>query len=249
MPTRAVTVTLGTIGASAGPFNISDNVLGVIAMGVTRAQLLAGYVVNTDVNSTSITVNSVGPCTNSIVISMPTPTPTPTPTPGPSPTPTPTPSPTPIGQSVFFDVNYTGISDICGDGGRAWSRLTGPSGSIVSVTVNVTHPIPSIVGSTAIIKGSLYDTVLPSTYPTPGTVLTETSASIASVDVPAVLSNSGSINITIPSSGYKDIMLIYRTYNLAGNFTSGNALATITGFNGTPVVGGGFLTATYGCTE
>ena len=249
MPTRSITVTVASIGASAGPFNISDNVLGVIAMNVSRAQLLAGYAVNSDVNSTTITVNSIGACSNSITIILPTPTPTPTPTPGPSPTPTPTPTVTPVSQTVFFDTNYTSTSDVCGQGGRAWSRLTGPSGSVVQLTLSVTHPIPTISGSIACIKGSLYETTLPSTNPAVGSVLTEASASVGAAFVPFILSDTETVNITLPASGYKDMMLIYRTSNLVGNFTSGNAVLFISGLNGSPVTGGGSIAATYGCTD
>ena len=79
MPTRIATVTISSIGTDAGPFNISDNLLGVIASGVTRTQLLAGFNVNTDVNSTVITVASTGICTNTLDIFLQTPTPSPTP--------------------------------------------------------------------------------------------------------------------------------------------------------------------------
>lgn len=249
MPTRSVIVSLGTIGVSTGPFNISDNVLGVIAMGVTRAQLLAGYAVDSDVNATTITINSTGVCTNSIAISLPTPTPTPTPTPGPSATPTPTPTPTPIAQSVFFDTNYSAASDICGQGGREWTRLTGPSGSTVQITLEVYHPVVSLTDSTGCINGSLYETTLPSTNPTPGTIITAASASISSASVPSVLSDSKVVNIVIPASGYKDIMLVYRTTNLGSNYTSGYSIAYVSGFNGSPVTGGPSISATYGCSD
>lgn len=249
MPTRPVTVLLGTIGASAGPFNISDNVLGVIAMGVTRAQLLAGYVVNSDVNASSIVVKSVGPCTNSITITLPTPTPTPTPTPGPPATPTPTPTPTPVIQSVFFDTNYTSTSDICGEGGRAWTRLTGPSGSIVNLTVDIYHPVMGLISSTGCIRGSLYETTLPSINPVTGSLLTTAYDSIDVAFVPAILTNNNTVSVTIPASGYKDIILVYRTTNLLNNFTNGYATAYISAFNGSPVSNGPFITAIYGCSD
>ena len=102
MPVQSVLVTVSSIAASEGPFKIYDNVLGLLATGVTVVQLLAGYLVNADVNATSITVVSDAPCNTSLIIPIirptltPTPTPTRTPsTPTPTPTPTRTPTPTP----------------------------------------------------------------------------------------------------------------------------------------------------------
>jgi len=62
MPTTQVTITVNTIGADCGPFTITDNVLGTIASGVTRSNLLDGYIVNADENATSVTVTSTGVC-------------------------------------------------------------------------------------------------------------------------------------------------------------------------------------------
>jgi hypothetical protein len=104
MAVQTVLVTVSSIGTNAGPFTISDNVLGVLVTGVSAAQLLAGVFVNSDVTATSISVVSDAPCNTSLsipIIYPPTPTPTqtktptPTPTQTPGPTPTQTPGPTP----------------------------------------------------------------------------------------------------------------------------------------------------------
>lgn len=68
MPTIAVNINLTTIGTGAGPFTISDNVLGVLATNVPRTSLLGNYVVNADTTATQITVTSTGECTNAITI-------------------------------------------------------------------------------------------------------------------------------------------------------------------------------------
>jgi hypothetical protein len=97
MPVQSVLVTVSSIAASEGPFKIYDNVLGLLATGVTVVQLLAGYLVNSDITATSITIVSDAPCNTSLIIPItypPTPTPTSTPTPTPTKTPTPTPTPT-----------------------------------------------------------------------------------------------------------------------------------------------------------
>jgi hypothetical protein len=94
MAVQTVLVTVSSIGINAGPFTISDNVLGVLATGVSAAQLLAGFLVNSDVAATSILVLSGPPCNTSLSIPIISPTPTPTATPTRTPTPTPTPTPT-----------------------------------------------------------------------------------------------------------------------------------------------------------
>lgn len=247
MPTRSVTVTVSTIGASAGPFNISDNVLGIIAMNVTSAQLQAGYVVNTDVNSSTITVTSIGTCTNSLAITLPTPTPTPTPTPGPTNTPTPTPTPTPV--PVFFDTSYNSTSNINGEGGKAWTRLMGPSGSSVEITLFAEHYISSIQGVSACISGSLNETTLPSINPAVGTEISSVSGTVLAASVPNYLTDTQTTIITIPSTGYKDLVIVYRTKNLLSNYSSGYLQATITAVNSSPVVNGDFIVATYGFSD
>lgn len=247
MPTRAVTITVTTIGASAGPFNISDNVLGVIAMNVTSAQLQAGFVVNTDVNSSTITVTSIGTCTNSLAITMPTPTPTPTPTPGPTNTPTPTPTPTPV--PVFFDTEYSSTSNVCGEGGKAWTRLVAPSGSLVEITLYAQHYVSSIQGVSACISGSLNATTLPSINPAVGAEIAGVTATVLAASVPNYLSATQATIITMPAAGYKDLVIVYRTKNLLTNFSSGYLQATITAVNSNPVTNGDFITATYGCSD
>jgi hypothetical protein len=247
MPTRSVTVTVSTIGASAGPFNISDNVLGVIAMNVTSAQLQAGFVVNTDVNSSTITVISVGTCTNSLAIVLSTPTPTPTPTAGPTNTPTPTPSPTPV--PVFFDTSYTSTRDTKGGGGRSWTRLTGPPGSLVEITLFAEHYISSIQGASACISGSINETVLPSINPAVGTEIASVSGTVIAASVPNYLSDTQITIITIPAGGYKDLIIVYRTKNLLSNFNNGSLKATITAVNSISISNGDFILATYGFSD
>jgi hypothetical protein len=98
MAVQTVLVTVSSIGTNAGPFTISDNVLGVLVTGVSAAQLLDGVFVNSDVTATSISVVSDAPCNTSLsipIIYPPTRTPTPTPTRTPTPTPTLTRTPTP----------------------------------------------------------------------------------------------------------------------------------------------------------
>ena len=98
MAVQSILVTVSSIGADEGPFKIYDNVLGLLATGVSVVQLLTGYLVNADVNATSITVVSDAPCNTSLIIPIIrlTPTPTPTVTRTPTPTPTPIPTRTPI---------------------------------------------------------------------------------------------------------------------------------------------------------
>lgn len=81
MPTP-VTITISTIGTDCGPFTITDNVIGTIASGVTRSNLLSGYVVNTDDSASSVTVTSTGVCAGTNlsipindIVCPPTPTP------------------------------------------------------------------------------------------------------------------------------------------------------------------------------
>jgi hypothetical protein len=245
MSTKSITVTVSSIGASAGPFNISDNVLGVVAMNVTRSQLLAGYPVNVDVNATVITVTSIGTCTTSLNINLSTPTPTPTPTI----TPTPTVSPTPTQAPIYFDSNFTNSSNNCGSGGRIWSRLVAPAGTTVEFTVTSQQFITSINSVSASISGILYETVLPASIPALGTVVTSSYASVTLAGIPTSLTNTQVTTVTSPSIGYKDYILVYRTNNLASNFTNGQATVTITKVNGVSVVNGGSLSTSYNCSD
>lgn len=244
MATTPVTLQIASIGADAGPFIISDNVQGVLAMGVTRAQMLAGYTVNVDTMATLATATSTGVCTTSINFTLnPAPTPAPTPTPTPAPTPTPVPA-----FQALFDPNYTSNANVCGDGGRVWSRLTGPSGSTVQLTLSVIQGITNVSGSVACIEGVLYETTLPSSYPTPGTMISGVSGSIGSAFVPYFVSDTDTVNVTIPASGYKDVMLVYKTNHLTSNFTNGNFTVQITQYNGTSV-SGDLLSTNYLCSD
>lgn len=247
MPTRVATVSLSSIGTSAGPFTISDNVLGVIATGVTRAQLLAGFNVNTDVNSTQITVTSTGACTNSISYNIVNPTLTPTPTPAVTSTPTPTSTPTTV--PVLFDSSYTGYLNICGQGGKVWTRLRGPVGAVIGVELYAQHYMLSISGPSACISGRLSTTTLPQTTPPESTLLAQVSAIVLAANVPSVLTDATITNITIPADGYQDIILVYRTTNLTSGFSNGNVQATIKTVNSVAVTNGDFIQTTYACSD
>jgi hypothetical protein len=247
MPTRVATVSLSSIGTSAGPFTISDNVLGIIATGVTRAQLLAGFNVNTDVNSTQITVTSTGVCTDSISYNLVNPTLTPTPTP--AVTSTPTPTITPTVAPVLFDSSYTGYLNICGQGGKVWTRLRGPVGSVIGVELYTQHYILSISDISACISGRLSTTILPQTTPPESTLLAQVFATVLAVDVPSVISDATTTNITIPADGYQDIILVYRTTGLTSGFSNGNVQARIKIIDGVAVTNGDFIQTTYACSD
>jgi len=248
MATRSVTVTVSNIGLATGPFDISDDVLGLIASGITRAQLIAGYNVNSDVNATKIVVQSTGGCNNSITLYLSTPTPTPTVQPI---TLTPTPTPT-INNVVLFDSNYTGYSNICGQGGRVWTRLRAAPGSSIEITLQGQHYITSISGVTACFYGTLSETSLPSVTPVPGNVLGVVTKTVNTAEIPTYVSDSTLVTVVIPSSGYRDLMLIYRTTNLAAGFTNGSLTATITAVNeiatNSPLFGN-FIMTNYQCSD
>lgn len=246
MPTRVVTVTVSSIGTSAGPFNISDDVLGIIASNVTRSQLLAGYNVNTDVKSTKIVVESTGTCTSSLTIFLATPTPTPTVI---IPTPTPTPSPTPTSGFAVFDNNYTGYSNICGEGGRAWTRLVAAPGTTVEIYLEAQHYVTGITGTSACIYGALYTTTLPSVKPSIGTLLLPVYKSVLAANVPQYLGDGNYVVVTIPPTGYQDLMIVYTTTNLSTGFTNGSLTALITSINGVLISGGSFINTNYLCSD
>lgn len=98
-----VLLTLTTAGLDTGPFDIYtnvDNFVAPIETGITKYQLVTGYLCTAVPDGTTIIrVKSTGDCTNyadaSIGFTTPTPTPTHTPTPTPTVTPTPTPTNTP----------------------------------------------------------------------------------------------------------------------------------------------------------
>ena len=64
-----VLVTLTTAGSSTGPFDIysnSDSYAVPLVSGVSKATLLAGYVVSAPDDATILRITSTGTCTNSI---------------------------------------------------------------------------------------------------------------------------------------------------------------------------------------
>lgn len=164
MPTVAVTVQINSIGTDAGPFTISDNVLGNLATGVTRLQLLGGFIVSADDTATTITVTSDAPCSTVLAIPIvsspcggPTPPPSPTPPP-PPPTPTPTPPPPPPpGSSSWIvrnaDCGFGTINDV-GINGSFMNSLEGPSNFPLTSTLYgvKTSPNGVIYGGTNTIQ-------------------------------------------------------------------------------------------------
>lgn len=87
-----VTISATSIGGNAGPFAIYqnfDSYATPVATGITRASILAGYVVTVNDATTTVRLISSGTCTNSTDISVIYPSPTPTPTTTPTPTPSP----------------------------------------------------------------------------------------------------------------------------------------------------------------
>lgn len=84
-----VTISATSIGNNAGPFNITDNLSNTVATGVTRSQILAGYVATVNDSATSLNLTSTGVCTNTTNIGIVLPSPTPTVTVTPSLTPAP----------------------------------------------------------------------------------------------------------------------------------------------------------------
>lgn len=114
-----VTITLTIAGTNTGPFDLytdADSYIYPIAIELTRAELIAGYVCTTVPDTaTIIRVKSKGLCTNYIDLQInglytPTPTPTPTTTPTPTPTHTPTPTPTPSPAVGVYTVYFTPIT-------------------------------------------------------------------------------------------------------------------------------------------
>jgi hypothetical protein len=92
--TKTVLIQVTTIGSAAGPFNISDDLSGVVASGVTASQLINGYYVIVDYYATAVYIQSTGVCNTDIKILI-NPDPTLTSTAVNSPTPTPTQTSTP----------------------------------------------------------------------------------------------------------------------------------------------------------
>jgi len=187
--------------------------------------------------------------------SVPTPTPTLTSTPTQTLTSTPTQTPTltPTTSTppivVYFDSNYSGVDSSCTGYGEAYSRLVAPVGTTIDLRLSISHFVMGIIpGQTkACIYGEAFQTTLPSTSPPLGTSIIGVGASTTTV--PSSISDNITTTITIPSQGYYDLLLIYRTQNLSGNFSAGSAILQVIGVNGNTVTSGPSLVATYGCSN
>ena len=72
---RSITLILGNgLGTNLGPnFNLTSDAGAVTPSTATRSELLAGKIVSVNDATTSVTVTSTGPCTNSITQSLPCP--------------------------------------------------------------------------------------------------------------------------------------------------------------------------------
>ena len=72
---RNITLILGNgLGTNLGPnFNLTSDAGAVTPSTATRSELLAGLIVSVEDATTSVTVTSTGPCTNSITQSLPCP--------------------------------------------------------------------------------------------------------------------------------------------------------------------------------
>jgi hypothetical protein len=169
------------------------------------------------------------------------------------PTPTPTNTNTPTGTTppvvIYFDSAYGGSDSTCNDGsGVAYSRLTGPSGSVIEYTLRLSHYITSIVigQASACISGEVYSTSLPSSNPSASIALI--SASAVTATAPITMTAASSASLTIPAIGYVDLLVLYRTQNLGSNFSAGSGTLQITKVNGN-IVSGDTITATYSCTN
>lgn len=150
--------------------------------------------------------------------------------------------------TVYFDSNYNGVLSTCaGDGGKTWSRLTGPVGTVLTMTLSVNHYVTWLATGavSACATAFVNETVLPFVTPTYGTQLSTTT--VTSTAVPSVITNNTTFSITIPAGGYKDLMLRYFTQNLGGNYSTGQARLQVTTINGTAVIGDAIV-ATYPCT-
>lgn len=65
-----VTISASAIGGNAGPFTITDNFNNTVATNVSRAQILAGYVVTVEDTATQLILTSSGTCTNQTFIDI-----------------------------------------------------------------------------------------------------------------------------------------------------------------------------------
>ena len=201
----------------------------------------------TTTTSTSTTTTTAVPTTTTTTTTV-APTTTTTTTVAPTTTSTTTTTTTVGIPTVYFDSNYNGILSTCvADGGKTWSRLTGPVGTTVVLTVSVNHYVTWLAAGAASACATAFvnETVLPFVTPTYGTQLSTTT--VTSVAVPSVITNNASFTITIPAGGYKDLMLRYLTQNLGGNYSTGQARLQVTSINGTTVIGDAIV-ATYPCS-
>lgn len=179
----------------------------------------------------------------------PTPTPTRTLTATPTLTPTLTLTPSTPEVIVYFNTAYSGFDSECDNGfGRAYSRLTGPVGTTVQLTMRLRHFISSVASPyfKACISGETYETVLPSSNPSLGTQLLTPYA--FTYVAPYLLETSANTTVTIPAAGYIDLVIMYRTNNLGGGFSDGQASLTVTAVNGNAVSGDSIF-AGYSCTN
>lgn len=248
MPTRPITIQISSIGTSAGPFTLSDDVIGVIDTNVPSSLLLAGYVAYPDVNATIITAQSTGTCNTTASFALPAVTPSPTPSVTPTPTPSPS-VPTSVPSQAFFDPNYTSTSNIQGQGGRVWSRLTAPSGSSVELTISGEQAIFSVSGPVGCFSGILSDTTLPSGYPSTGSFIAGVSGSVGTASTPVYISDVTIYSFTMSAAGYRDMILVHRTNNLLSNFNNGVSKVQVTKFNGGNVVNGSYILTSYGYSD
>jgi len=121
-----ITISATSIGGNAGPFAIYQNFDAYVTpvdTGITRTQILAGYVVTVNDATTTVRLISSGTCTNSTDISVIYPSPTPTPTV--------TPSATPVANIIYWSFSQTqsGVSfSITKNGSSVVSRTTSDSG-------------------------------------------------------------------------------------------------------------------------
>jgi hypothetical protein len=121
-----VTISATSIGGNAGPFAIYqnfDSYVTPVATGITRSQILSGYVVTVNDATTTVRLISSGTCTNSTDISVIYPSPTPTPSV--------TPSATPVANIIYWSFNRdnTGSSfSITKNGSTVVSTSTSTSG-------------------------------------------------------------------------------------------------------------------------
>jgi hypothetical protein len=186
--------------------------------------------------TTTTTTTTVAPTTTTTTTVAPTTTSTTTTT-------------TTVGiPTVYFDSNYNGILSTCvADGGKTWSRLTGPVGTVLTMTLSVNHYVTWLAtgAASACATAFVNEVVLPFTTLIYGTQLSTTT--VTSTAVPSVITNNATFSITIPAGGYKDLMLRYFTQNLGGGYSTGQARLQVTSINGTTVIGDAIV-ATYPCS-